>query len=512
MPSHAHGWAPPPPLQVRYQDYMLVPPSEIKLPSAVDFFDYKRWEARFSGPCAEWLQMFTMTQSFTQFLEVRLAPRDTPELDVVFFNESIDAKQMRSAKARLLRKHATPLLTTGEMPPGGYVGHLVPPAVRTVYNASMIAARPTKSQQQVGVLLILGSGLQESHPEQVATFVDAIKQEFARNLLWSRVDVGAALLPHVVPWASHGHEWHTGYQKQGMEQMVRARRPVPAPAPLARALRCQPLRASPSYAASRARCLRLAHPAPPPGPVTSAPCACAPPTIVVACSPQPVRRAMLDLLLYSSSASYKQALHASLRESLRRLAHDGGGSLPLCVVAHGFGSALAIDFFTQLQRSAADSQPRVPAAGAVDTSAEPPPAETLTPLERGQTIAYMCTLGSPMPVLAAAAPTGGSNGGGGGGGGAALPAAASLVVPAPPVLRRWPHLRGGWANFYHRGDTLGFPLQSTHPAITQENECCRLHKSEAPIQSMYFSDLVECVSPLAQAISWVWQDTNRNTK
>ena len=34
---------------------------------------------------------------------------------------------------------------------------------------------------------------------------------------------------------------------------------------------------------------------------------------------------------------------------------------------------------------------------------------------------------------------------------------------------------------------------------------------EAP-QSSYFSDLVDCVGPLTQAVSWVWQDTNRNTQ
>ena len=61
---------------------MLVPPADISLPSAVDFFDLKRWTHRFSGPCVEWLEMFAQSQSFTQFLEQRLAPRDSPELEV----------------------------------------------------------------------------------------------------------------------------------------------------------------------------------------------------------------------------------------------------------------------------------------------------------------------------------------------------------------------------------------------------------------------------------------------
>ena len=51
---------------------------------------------------------------------------------VVFFNESIDAKLMRSAKTKLLlAKGTTPLLTTGQMPAAGYLGSLVPAQVRT---------------------------------------------------------------------------------------------------------------------------------------------------------------------------------------------------------------------------------------------------------------------------------------------------------------------------------------------------------------------------------------------
>ena len=53
---------------------MIVPSSEIKQPAAVDFFDLKRWSQRFSGQCGEWIAMFARSQSFTQFLETRLAP------------------------------------------------------------------------------------------------------------------------------------------------------------------------------------------------------------------------------------------------------------------------------------------------------------------------------------------------------------------------------------------------------------------------------------------------------
>ena len=47
---------------------------------------------------------------------------------------------------------------------------------------------------QVGLLLVLGSGLQENDANLVADFAASVKREFARNILWSRVDVDAGAL------------------------------------------------------------------------------------------------------------------------------------------------------------------------------------------------------------------------------------------------------------------------------------------------------------------------------
>eukprot|EP00966_Prymnesium_polylepis_P020910 481543-Prymnesium_polylepis.1 len=68
-------------IMAKYQDVMIVPPSHIKLPAAIDFFDVRKWMLRFSGSCSDWLEMFTAGQSFTQWLEQRLAPRDSPLLE-----------------------------------------------------------------------------------------------------------------------------------------------------------------------------------------------------------------------------------------------------------------------------------------------------------------------------------------------------------------------------------------------------------------------------------------------
>ena len=175
------------------------------------------------------------------------------------------------------------------------------------------------------------------------------------------------------------------------------------------------------------------------------------------------------------------------------------------------------------------------AACAASAAAPSPPSAggdaPATPLERGETLAFMCTLGSPLPLLASGgAVTGALDG---------TPSAtlqvhlppsppshtfsrlltpsprATLQIPPPAMLTRCPHLRGGWTNLRHRHDELGHPLQALQPSVTREVECRTRRAKGAetlPWQSSYFTDLVECVGPLTQGLSWVWQDTNRKTQ
>ena len=137
------------------------------------------------------------------------------------------------------------------------------------------------------------------------------------------------------------------------------------------------------------------------------------------------------------------------------------------------------------------------------------PAAGSTPLERGETLAYFCTLGSPLPLLVAEETPGLRH----------LLAFSEKptgpVVPTAYMAERWPHLRGGWSNFYYRNDLAGHPLQPSMSGVTEDIECRQRHghargQGEAhSMQNAYLHDLVDCVRPIAQSISWVWQDTNQ---
>ena len=96
-------------------------------------------------------------------------------------------------------------------------------------------------------------------------------------------------------------------------------------------------------------------------------------------------------------------------------------------------------------------------------------------------------------------------------GAAAAPAAAparGLAVPAPAMLVRCPHLRGGWTNFYHKADVTGFPLEVAHTASTDVG--CRFRPRDGEtVQAAYLTELAEVMTPIAKSLTVVWQDVNR---
>ena len=116
-----------------------------------------------------------------------------------------------------------------------------------------------------------------------------------------------------------------------------------------------------------------------------------------------VRKAMLDLTLYTNPA-YKAALRQSVREALAALAKNGHGDMPLCVVSHGFGTVLATDYFSQLEANPPSRLAASPLergeAHARRTSpcrhASPGSVTQLRALRSGNTLAFFCTLGSPL--------------------------------------------------------------------------------------------------------------------
>jgi hypothetical protein len=94
------------------------------------------------------------------------------------------------------------------------------------------------------------------------------------------------------------------------------------------------------------------------------------------------------------------------------------------VIAHSLGTVIASDHFWDLQR-------------------QRHPEGATTPLERGETLAYLYTLGCPIALWTLRYDDFGQ----------------PIAFPAPTLSQFHPGLHTEWVNFYDRDDLVAYPLK-----------------------------------------------------
>jgi alpha-beta hydrolase superfamily lysophospholipase len=148
-----------------------------------------------------------------------------------------------------------------------------------------------------------------------------------------------------------------------------------------------------------------------------------------------------DAITYQAGAVDRELyddVHRVLAAALHDLAVDAGPAAPLCVVAHSLGSVVTSNFFYDLQVAgglhesrSAGLAPRV--AAELDD----------TPLERGETLAWLHTLGSPLALWAQRHPDFG----------------VPITVPHPALADLHPRAGGEWINSWDPDDVIASPLR-----------------------------------------------------
>ena len=138
------------------------------------------------------------------------------------------------------------------------------------------------------------------------------------------------------------------------------------------------------------------------------------------------------------------AVHTVVAQALRALAATDRAA-PLVVIAHSLGSVIACDHFRDLARESRRLRTRV--RDAVN------PAARGGPLEKGETLTCLYTLGCPLPLWSLRYDDLGS----------------PITVPSPQLARHHPRLPplGGWENYYDAADIFSFPLRTLNPAFAQ---------------------------------------------
>lgn len=188
-------------------------------------------------------------------------------------------------------------------------------------------------------------------------------------------------------------------------------------------------------------------------------------------------------------------IHAVLASSLKELAQEAGESAPLCVIAHSLGTIITSNFFYDLQAEFAFARKIL----------KPELKATVekTPLERGETLALLYTLGSPIAIWSLRYKNFG------------IP----ISVPSfelsnhyPPET--YPNLSGEWLNFYDKDDAIGYPLKTLNDAyattVTEDRQINSggLLEGWNPASHLgYWADS-DCIDPIAQSLAKTFHAAN----
>ncbi|HEU5141110.1 MAG TPA: chemotaxis protein [Bacillales bacterium] len=183
-------------------------------------------------------------------------------------------------------------------------------------------------------------------------------------------------------------------------------------------------------------------------------------------------------------------VHQVFAESLRFLSETAGETAPLCVISHSLGSVIASNYFYDLQY-----QPeRIRHAVRVEM--------TDTPIEQGNTLAQLYTLGSALALWSLRYENFGN----------------AIQVPAPKLSAFYPNLEGGWWNIYDKDDVLGFPLKSLnsqyHKAVTEDIviNAGGLFTSWNPLSHSQYGSDSDVIEPIADRLAEMWFTiNNRNS-
>ncbi|WP_406272048.1 hypothetical protein OH799_31945 [Nocardia sp. NBC_00881] len=147
----------------------------------------------------------------------------------------------------------------------------------------------------------------------------------------------------------------------------------------------------------------------------------------------------------STERAMYDEVHAVVANTLGELAEVAGPTAPLCVISHSLGTVIASNFFYDLEvehgfypDEEETERPR--------SLVGPRTREFLdggTSLERGETLTFLYTLGSPLALWAGRLPDRGR----------------PVLVPHPNAADHNPGIGGEWVNVYDPDDVIASPLK-----------------------------------------------------
>ncbi len=205
-----------------------------------------------------------------------------------------------------------------------------------------------------------------------------------------------------------------------------------------------------------------------------------------------LRRLMIDYvadaLAYQPTAYDRKTyddIHVEYAKTLRTLAAEAGENAPLCIVSHSLGTVISSNFIYDLQKPELISDQVCAEMGD-------------TPLERGETLNFLYTLGSPLALWSLRFRNFGR----------------PIAVPPPQLADHYPDLQSAWINYYDKDDLIGFPLRELCPAYKRAVSADRevnvgnLLTSWNPLSHTAYLDDQDVIRPIAESLTYTWQHIN----
>jgi hypothetical protein len=121
-----------------------------------------------------------------------------------------------------------------------------------------------------------------------------------------------------------------------------------------------------------------------------------------------------------------------------------------------------------------------------------------TPLERGETLTLLYTLGSPIALWSLRYRDFGK----------------PIQIPSPLLHTHYPQLQGEWVNFYDADDVVGFPLKELNDdyglvvSADREINVGNIFGSWNPLSHLAYWTDHDVLDPIAKKLVEVWKTVN----
>lgn len=197
-----------------------------------------------------------------------------------------------------------------------------------------------------------------------------------------------------------------------------------------------------------------------------------------------------DAIAYQPAPSDRtayDAIHRHVAASLGRLAERAGPRAPLCVIAHSLGTVIASNYLYDLMKP--HDSFMCPSVRALIQG---------TPLERGETLARLFTLGSPIALWSLRYPRFGE----------------PIRFPTPALARHHPGLEAAWINLYDPDDVIGYPLRPLNAgyraAVTEDRpiDVGSLLTRLNPLSHVGYWDNGRVAEAIADSLAEAWSQSS----